>query len=173
VSGVFVIGLVGGSSCILLIGELLRRRQLREKYAFIWLLVCPVIAALGVAPGLLNAASDALGVADPVNLLLFLAVLVLLGVCLHLSWESSQGEEETRSLVEEVALLRHRLEALESGDAAGPAMPASSPRLGQPRLREDDARPAIAAGTSAGRDAHSVLRPRRASLALTPGAAAD
>jgi hypothetical protein len=109
-NGVFVVGLVGGAVSLLLIGELLRRRQLREKYAVIWLLIGIPIAVLAVAPSLLDAVADQLGVADPVNLLLFLSVLVLLGVCLHLSWECSRLEEETRSLVEEVALLRHRVE---------------------------------------------------------------
>jgi hypothetical protein len=112
-TGVFVIGLLGAGISLLLIGELLRRRQLREKYAVIWLLVGPPIAVLAVMPSLLDAAAAALGVADPVNLLLFLAVLVLLGVCLHLSWECSRLEEETRSLVEEVGLLRHRVDRLD------------------------------------------------------------
>jgi len=115
VTGVFAIGLAAGVLCLGLIGELLRRRQLREKYAVIWLLVVPPIAVLAVYPPLLDAVARGLGVADPVNLLLFLAVLVLLGVCLHLSWECSRVEEETRSLVEEVALLRHRVELMERG----------------------------------------------------------
>jgi len=114
VTGVFVVGLLGAVTSLLLIGELLRRRQLREKYAMIWLLVAPAIAVLAVVPSLLDAVAGSLGVADPVNLLLFLAVLVLLGVCLHLSWECSRLEEESRAVVEEVALLRQRLDQLES-----------------------------------------------------------
>lgn len=112
-TGVFLVGLIGAATTLLLIGELLRRRQLREKYAVLWLLVAPAIAVLALAPSLLDAAADVVGVADPVNLLLFLGVLVLLGVCLHLSWECSRLEEETRSLVEEVGLLRHRVDRLE------------------------------------------------------------
>jgi hypothetical protein len=116
VTGVFVVGLLGAGISLLLIGELLRRRQLREKYAVMWLLIGPPIAVLAIVPSLLDAVAVALGVADPVNLLLFLGVLVLLAVCLHLSWECSRLEEETRSLVEEVALLRHRLDQLEDLD---------------------------------------------------------
>lgn len=112
-SGVFALGLVSAGISLVLIGELLRRRMLREKYAAIWLLVGPPIAVLALVPSLLDHVADWLGVADPVNLLLFLGVLVLLGVCLHLSWECSRLEEEARAVVEEVALLRERVDRLE------------------------------------------------------------
>ena len=112
-TGVFLVGLSSALVVLALIGELLRRRQLRETYAVLWLLVAPPIAVLAVAPQLLDAVADVLGVADPVNLLLFLGLLVLLGVCLHLSWECSRLEEETRSIVEEVALLRQRIDRVE------------------------------------------------------------
>jgi hypothetical protein len=43
---------------------------------------------------------------------LFLAVTFLLLVCIHLSWEASRVEDETRSLAEEVALIRTELREL-------------------------------------------------------------
>jgi hypothetical protein len=55
-----------------------------------------------------------MGVASGVSLVLFLGVIVLLLICTHLSWEVSQLEEETRSLAEEVALIRTRLAELDS-----------------------------------------------------------
>ena len=56
-------------------------------------------------PVLLNKVADVVGVKDPPNLLLFAAALLLLLVCVHLSWEASRLEEKTRTLAEEVALL--------------------------------------------------------------------
>jgi hypothetical protein len=82
--------------------ELLRRRQLKEKYA-----------VLGAFPALLNYVADRVGVKDPPNLLLFAAALLLLLVCVHLSWEASRLEERTRTLAEELALLRQRMEESE------------------------------------------------------------
>jgi hypothetical protein len=41
-----------------------------------------------------------------------MSILMLLGVCLHLSWEISVVEDETRSLAEEVAILRTQFESL-------------------------------------------------------------
>jgi hypothetical protein len=92
--------------------ELLRRKQLREKYAILWLFVSLGVVVLAAFPSLLNWVAHRLGVSDPPNLLLFSAVIVLLLVAVHLSWEASRLEEETRTLAEEVGLLRMQVESL-------------------------------------------------------------
>lgn len=101
--------------------ELLRRRQLREKYALLWLAVGLVVAPLAFLPRLLDRVARALGVVSGVSLVLFLGVVFLLLVCVHLSWEVSRLEEETRTLAEHVAVLR-------MGD---PAEPPGAPRGGR------------------------------------------
>jgi Uncharacterized conserved protein (DUF2304) len=50
-----------------------------------------------------------------VSLALFLGVVFLLIVCIHLSWEVSRLEEETRTLAEEIALMRTEWEADRAG----------------------------------------------------------
>jgi len=86
--------------------ELLRRRQLREKYAFLWMSVGLVVLILGFLPRLLDSVAAMLGVASGVSLVLFLGVIFLLLVSIHLSWVVSRLEEETRTLAEEIALIR-------------------------------------------------------------------
>jgi hypothetical protein len=86
--------------------SLLLRRQLREKYATLWLLIGIVILILALFPGLLLGLSTALGVAVPSNLIFALALVLLIGVALHLSWELSQAEDEIRRSAEELAILR-------------------------------------------------------------------
>lgn len=104
--------------------ELLRRKQLREKYAILWLFVSLGVVVLAAFPSLLNWVAHRLGVSDPPNLLLFSAVIVLLLVAVHLSWEASRLEEETRTLAEEVGLLRMQVESLGVDRvAATPARP--------------------------------------------------
>jgi len=89
--------------------ELLRRQQLREKYAAIWLAIGVVVAPLGFFPGVLDSTAHRLGIASGVSLVLFAGFVLVLLVCLHLSWEASRLEAETRTLAEEVALLRAHL----------------------------------------------------------------
>ncbi|MGS2615706.1 DUF2304 family protein [Micromonospora sp. LZ34] len=106
--------LVTGLTGLLLLGtivELLRRRQLREKYGMLWLGVLLVVIPLSLFPRLLDSVAGMLGVASGVSLVLFLGIVFLLLVCVHLSWEVSALEEETRTLAEEFALLRAEIAA--------------------------------------------------------------
>jgi hypothetical protein len=109
-NAVHIVALVGGLVVLLGMVELLRRRQLHEKYAVLWLFVAIVVAILAIFPGLLDRVGRLLHIADPPNLLMLLSVIFLLLVSVHLSWESSRLEDETRSLAEEVALLRYQVE---------------------------------------------------------------
>lgn len=93
--------------------RVLRSGQLREKYAALWLVLGSAIVVLGVWPDLLELVARLLGVQLGSNLLFFLAILLLLGVALHLSLAVSKLEEEARTLAEEVAILR--LDFEESG----------------------------------------------------------
>jgi hypothetical protein len=116
-SGVHVIALISALATLSVIVELSRRRQLREKYAVVWLGVCVVVAVIAIAPGLFNHAAHAMGVISPPDLLTVLAALFLLVVCVYLSWELGRMEDKTRLLAEEVALLRNGLEELRPPEA--------------------------------------------------------
>jgi hypothetical protein len=106
-----------------LVAEMVRRKKLREKYAFLWLVVGVATLILAAFPGLLTVIALWAGVQLPSNLLFILSILMLLGVCLHLSWEISVIEEETRVLAEEVAILRSQVEELGSRSPSTPGGP--------------------------------------------------
>ncbi|GAB3146187.1 hypothetical protein GCM10027290_27440 [Micromonospora sonneratiae] len=93
--------------------ELLRRRQLREKYAMLWLGVGLLVIPLAVFPRLLDRPAEFIGAKSGVSLVLFLGIVFLLLVCVHLSWEVSRLEEETRTIAEDLALLRAKTEELQ------------------------------------------------------------
>lgn len=93
-----------------LVVEMLRRKKLREKYAIWWLVVGIATLILAAFPQLLDVVARAVGIQLPSNLLFILSILMLLGVSLHLSWEISVVEDETRALAEEVAILRVQIE---------------------------------------------------------------
>jgi hypothetical protein len=93
--------------------ELVRRRQLREKYAALWLVVSLVAVVLALAPGLLTWIAACLGFGIPANLLFFAGFVLLLVIAMQLSLELGRREDETERLAEEVALLRHAVAELE------------------------------------------------------------
>lgn len=85
---------------------LLRTRRIREKYAGIWIVLALINIVLILFPGLAVVVADLVGIATPANLLFATAFVVLLVVCIHLSSELSRVEEQSRTIAEEVALLR-------------------------------------------------------------------
>jgi hypothetical protein len=117
VNGTTVLGIVASVVILVLLFEMMRRHRLREKYAMIWALVALAILVLAVFPGVLTAATELLGLQVPANLLFFGASIVILLLTLQHSSELGRLEERTRTLAEEVALLRLELDRR-------PAMPA-------------------------------------------------
>lgn len=113
------IGIAISVLIIVFVVRLLLMRRLREKYAVLWLLLGFSLLVLGLFPNLLAAATEALGVELPANLLFATSIVILGGIALHLSWELSQSEDESRRLAEEIAILGARVDELEAGtDAA-------------------------------------------------------
>lgn len=92
---------------------MLLTRRLREKYAALWLVIAFAVLVLGIFPQLLETLTGIVGVQLPANLLFAMAIVLLLGVSLHLSWELSQAEDEIRRTAEEVAILRAQVERVE------------------------------------------------------------
>jgi hypothetical protein len=111
-SGVHLIAIVAAVATIAVIVELSRRRQLREKYALVWVLIGVVMAVFAISPGLFNRLAHAMGVHNPPDLLTVLASLFLLIVCVQFSWELGRMEDRSRVLAEEIALLRNELERM-------------------------------------------------------------
>lgn len=91
---------------------MLRSSKLREKYAILWLVVGGLTIVLGIFPGLLDWAAGLVGIRVPANLLFALSIVLLVGVGLHVSRELTVLEEETRTLAEEVAILRQSVDSI-------------------------------------------------------------
>jgi hypothetical protein len=121
-----VLGLIGSIVVLVAIVEMMRRHRLREKYAVIWFFVAAGVLTLAVFPGLLTGTAALLGVQVPVNLLFFAGSLVLLVLTLQHSYELGRLEEKTRTLAEELALLRLEVARQRNRPEAGPPPPAPS-----------------------------------------------
>lgn len=114
-----VLIVVLAAAVIVFIFQLVRRRQLRAKYSVLWLSIGVVLAVFAVFPGLLVPISDAFGVDYPPATFLLLAISFLLLLVLHFSWEISRLEDRTRTLAEEVALLREDMLARDHDEPVG------------------------------------------------------
>lgn len=90
--------------------RLVRRRQLRAKYAMLWITVCAVIAFAAAVPSIPNRLARGVGIFYQPAAFLFAAVVFLFLVVVHFSYELSRLEERSQLLAEELALMRDRLE---------------------------------------------------------------
>ena len=100
-----------------LILVLVRRRNLRSKYGLLWVSVGIALVPLAIFPGFVDWMARTLGVLYQPTVILLAAIGLLLLLAMHYSWELSRLEERSRTLAEEVALLRAELDADRAGRA--------------------------------------------------------
>jgi len=127
-TGAQALALVAGFGTFLFVLELVRRRQLREKYAVMWLMLAVGMGVMAFFPRMLDGLAGVLSITDPSNVLFVVAILLILGVVIHLSWELSRLEAETRTLSEDLALLRLEVDRNTRAGSAGGLHVADRPR---------------------------------------------
>lgn len=124
----YLLGIAAALLVLISVFEMLRRGKLRERHTIWWILAGGIGLVVGVFPGILEAASRALGVEVPVNLVFFLGIVVLFLVCLQQSSELTSSEERTRTLAEQTALLEQRVRVLEQQAEEQARRPKQQPR---------------------------------------------
>lgn len=92
--------------------ELVRRRQLVERYALIWMLATVALLVLAIWRGLLGELADLLGIAAPPNALFLIALGLIVLLLLSFSVSNSRLGEETKILAQEVARLDQQVREL-------------------------------------------------------------
>lgn len=102
----YIFFLVFAAVIVLLVLAQVRNQNMKEKYAALWLIVSAIIILLVIFPRMLFFFADLIGIESPVNLLFLLSIIMLIGVCLHLTAALSKMGEDVRVLAEEVAIMR-------------------------------------------------------------------
>ena len=106
---------IGSALLILIVLELIRGRRLKERYALLWLATGVVLLVLSVWRGGLNTIAAWLGVSGyPPAILFAAAIMFVIAVLLHYSTVLSKLTDDNVLLAQEVALLRARVDALET-----------------------------------------------------------
>ncbi|MBL8775673.1 MAG: DUF2304 domain-containing protein [Acidimicrobiales bacterium] len=91
---------------LLFLLRLVRRGQLRGKYALLWLGVGAAMVGFAIYPDVLVPISDVVGISYEPAIIFMAAIAFLFVVIVHFSYELSRLEDRTRTLAEELALLR-------------------------------------------------------------------
>ncbi len=93
--------------------ELLRRRQLKEEYSWLWILtgIAMIIMVIWYTP--LVVISKLIGAVSPVTTLFIFAILFLLVLSIHYSIIISRLSHQVKDLAQEVAILKSEAEKTE------------------------------------------------------------
>ncbi|HZU76731.1 MAG TPA: DUF2304 domain-containing protein [Dehalococcoidia bacterium] len=106
---------------LVFMGLQVRWRRLRARYLVLWVVICLLLVPVELVPAVANGLSTALGIYYPPATLFLIAIVVLFGINVQYSRETSRLEERTRILAEELALGRLERGQAEQPDRAGPA----------------------------------------------------
>ncbi len=98
---------------LLYILSLVRNNRLELKHAISWISVGIIVLILDCFPILMEKLAKLLGIASPVNMIFFLAFLFSLIIILAMSVALSIASSSVKKLVQEVALLKARVDKLE------------------------------------------------------------
>lgn len=100
---------------LIFVVRMVRHHRLKSKYTMLWIATSVVLVVVVTFPSLLTRVSRSVGIYYPPAAFLAVAVGVLFLIVVQFSWELSRAEERTRTLAEEAAMLRARIDLLEEG----------------------------------------------------------
>lgn len=100
-----IIGMAGSLGLLLLVLELVRRRQLKEEYTVLWVLTSLVLLLLAAWEGLLRGVRNLIGAGSEASTLYFFGLLFVVALLLHFSVRVSRLERRVISMMQEIALL--------------------------------------------------------------------
>lgn len=94
--------------------HLLRHRKIKEKYVWMWFALDVMALGGAIHPAWVHSVARMAGFEVTSNMVFFAVILLLVVLSIHLAMVVTRLEEDRRTLTEQVAILRHDLDRLES-----------------------------------------------------------
>ena len=95
---------------VLIMFVLIRRRVLKERFTVWWAVLSLGVIVFAIFPPLLPFVATSLGFQTPSNFVFFAASLMFLLMSVQFSVEISRLDEKTRTLAEQLGILRTQME---------------------------------------------------------------
>ena len=100
--------------------NLIRRQKIRDEYSLIWFAVALFFLVISISRPLIDTIAAFLGIEYGPAALFLIIITVVLWVLIRFSMLLSEHENKVRTLIQEHAILKERLETIEGDeDAAG------------------------------------------------------
>ena len=104
--------LLAGVAILLFILNLVRKKQLREQYALLWILTAIVLCLSAVFIGGVEKVSHLVGIYYPPAFLFLVAIVMILVLQFHFSTVISNLREQNKALIQDVGILASELRAM-------------------------------------------------------------
>lgn len=109
-----LVAVVGSLALACMVLFLVRRRALREEYTPIWMAVSAGLLLVSFDLDLLRIVARAIGAWTLSSTVFFLGEVFLVVICLNFAVRLSRASVQMRTLAQELALVRARLDALDA-----------------------------------------------------------
>ena len=103
---------------IVVVIHAVNRRVLQLKYSLIWLLISLCLVAAALFPKIAFAVTALVGIETPSNLIFFLAIIALLGICFSLTVIVSRQEARIKRLIQILSIEHNELKGSEEEEDA-------------------------------------------------------
>jgi hypothetical protein len=113
-----IIAVLGSLVLFVFVIDFIRRNLLKEKYAVLWISLSIVVTTLSLWKSLLDKLANIVGVAYAPSLLFFVAFIFVLLILLHFSVVISIFHDKNKALTQELAMLKDRIDTLETAAQA-------------------------------------------------------
>ena len=113
-----IVAILGSLGLLVIVFELIRRKQLAEGYSLLWLLTAVALLVLSLWRGLLDVLAHLVGIFSPPTALFVVAFGFVLLILLQFSVVISRLSQENKKLAQQVGLLNWKLSQLQGKDAS-------------------------------------------------------
>jgi hypothetical protein len=108
-----ILAITASIALILVVVSLIRNRSLRAEYSILWLIGTVALLIMSLWRSLLDIVAAAIGVYYAPAVLLIVGILFGVLLSLHLTVVISRHTEQNKKMIQEIALLRERLERID------------------------------------------------------------
>lgn len=113
-NSIAIISAIGSVVFLAVIVVLARRRKIREQYALIWLAMSFLILVFSIFKELLDLISRLVGIYYAPSLLIILIIFFGIVLGIHFTVVLSKLAENNTKLIQDIGLLKNRVESLEN-----------------------------------------------------------
>jgi|SRR5665213_2948186 len=107
-----IIAIISSFAFLIFIGRLIIRGKLREEYAIVWIVCTIILLIFSFWRNGLEVMSQIMGVYAAPNLVFIGAIVAIMIYLLHLSLVVSKLQMQNKSLAQEIALLKEKMDKL-------------------------------------------------------------